>query len=128
MLKNLLFFLKILLPFTLALFAVQYFAVDQLNESHTFFYSTWFIYLFHFLITFSIFMALAVVKKYNAVYTGYAFLACSLIKMMASVIFLIPLIKMEDISKLPDVIAFFIPYFLYLFLETYFALKLINSK
>jgi len=128
MLKTFLSFLRILIPFTVALFLLQYFAVEQLKAEYTFYYNTWSIYLFHFLVTLTIFVALGMVKKTNAVYTGYAFLASSLLKMMASVVFLIPLIKLEDISKLPDVIAFFIPYFLFLFLETFLALKLINTK
>ena len=128
MLKDFLSFLKILVPFTVALFLLQYFAVEHLKAEYIFYYNTWSIYLFHFLVTLTIFIALGFVKKTNAAYTGYAFLASSLLKMMASVVFLIPLIKLEDVSKLPDIIAFFIPYFLFLFLETFLALKLINAE
>lgn len=55
-------------------------------------------------------------------------MAISVIKMMASVVFLIPLLQSDTIDRIPDVTAFFIPYFLYLFFETIFAIRLINKK
>jgi hypothetical protein len=59
--------------------------------------------------------------------TGFAFMGISLLKMMAAVVFLIPLLQSDLKSQIPDVGAFFIPYFLYLFLETFFAIRLINK-
>lgn len=49
-----------------------------------------------------------------------------LIKMIASVVFLIPLIKMDDVSKIPDFGSFFVPYFIYLFLEILLAISILN--
>jgi hypothetical protein len=59
--------------------------------------------------------------------TGFAFLATSILKMMASIVFLIPLIQSTSINLIPDVFAFFIPYFLFLTFETFFAIRLINN-
>ena len=59
---------------------------------------------------------------------GYAFVACSLLKMVFSVVFLIPVITSPQHSKIPDILAFFIPYFIYLGLDTYFTLRLLNQK
>ena len=52
----------------------------------------------------------------------------SVIKMVASVVFLIPMIQSDTIDRIPDVAIFFIPYFLYLFFETIFAIRLINKS
>ena len=52
----------------------------------------------------------------------------SLIKMMASIVFLIPLLQSDLKSQIPDVSAFFIPYFLFLFFETIFAVRLISKQ
>ena len=56
------------------------------------------------------------------------FLALFLLKMVAAVVFLIPLIKMENVSKIPDFISFFIPYFIYLFLEIVLTLRLLKQS
>jgi hypothetical protein len=46
--------------------------------------------------------------------------------MFASVIFLMSLIQSDYEDKIPDVIAFFILYFIYLFFETIHAIKLLK--
>jgi len=55
-------------------------------------------------------------------------MACSILKMVASIVFLIPLIKGEQTSKIPDTIAFFVPYFIYLGMDMYFTLRLLNRN
>ena len=49
------------------------------------------------------------------------------LKMMACVVFLIPMIQSETADRIPDVGAFFIPYFMFLLFETIFAVRLINK-
>lgn len=119
-------FLKVLIPFTLLLFTAQYFITKHAFSSYEFYYSTWSIYLFHFIVTFLIYMAVLVVHKNLEEKTGFAFLACSGLKMFAAVVFLIPVIKGEAVDSVADIGAFFIPYFLFLFLETIFAVKLLK--
>jgi len=120
-------FLKYLIPFTIILFFTQNFIVNSYFEPDYFFYSTWSIYLFHFIITILSFLFLVFVNKTFPDKTGFAFMGISLIKMMAAVVFLIPLLQSDLQNQIPDVGAFFIPYFLYLFFETFFAIKLINK-
>jgi len=60
--------------------------------------------------------------------TGFAFMACSLLKMMAAVLFLLPVMLNDTPNPLQDIVAFFIPYFLFLIFETIYAVKLINTK
>jgi hypothetical protein len=47
--------------------------------------------------------------------------------MLAAILFLIPLIRLDKEQKLPDIIAFFIPYFAFLFFELTFSIKLLNG-
>jgi hypothetical protein len=68
------------------------------------------------------------VNKTFADRTGFAFMGFSLLKMLAAIVFLIPLLQSEVVSKIPDVSAFFIPYFLFLFTETFFAVRLLNKQ
>ena len=126
--KKLKSFLLVLIPFTLLFFSLQYFVVEHLKETKTFFYSTWSIYTFHFFATLLIYLFIVFVQKTFSDKTGFAFMACSLLKMMAAVIFLLPLIMNKEQSALNDVITFFIPYFLYLLLETVFTVKMLNNK
>ena len=121
-------FLKLIIPFTIVLFFVQYYIIGSFFQNTIFFYSTWSIYLFHLVITLVSYGFLLFVNKTFADKTGFAFMGFSLFKMMAAIVFLIPLIQSDLKSQIPDVSAFFIPYFLYLFFETLFAVRLLSKQ
>jgi hypothetical protein len=121
-------FLIIIFPISIILFFVQYFSIDVFFENTFFFYSTWSIYIFHLILTLISYGFLLFVNKTFADKTGFAFMGFSLIKMLAAIVFLIPLLQSDVVSKIPDVSAFFIPYFLFLFTETFFAVKLLNKQ
>ena len=121
-------FLKSIIPFTIVLFFIQYYIIGSFFQNITFFYSTWSIYLFHLVITLVSYGFLLFVNKTFADKTGFAFMGFSLFKMMAAIVFLIPLIQSDLKSQIPDVSAFFIPYFLYLFFETLFAVRLLSKQ
>ena len=121
-------FLKLIIPFSLVLFFIQYYIVESFFKNSFFFYSTWSIYVFHLVITLCSYSFLLFVNKTFPDKTGFAFMGFSLIKMMAAIVFLIPLLQSDLKSQVPDVSAFFIPYFLYLFFETVFAIRLINNQ
>lgn len=115
-----------------ALSAIFYFLQDllvsYLEEIHTFFISVFSIYLFHFLVTLVVLSVLYLVSRHAPTFIGYTFMGFILFKMAAAVIFLIPLIKMEGVSKIPDFISFFVPYFLFLSYEIYITLKLLKQS
>jgi hypothetical protein len=120
-------FLKFFLPFALALFGLQHFITLQLFASTPFFYSTWSIYVFHVTITIAAHLFLLYVHKNFPDKAGFTFMGMGLLKMMACVVFLIPMIQSDTADRIPDVGAFFIPYFLFLLFETIFAVRLINK-
>lgn len=120
-------FIKYFLPFSIVLFAIQYFVITTLFKDTVFFYSTLSIYIFHIVVTILSYLFLLFVNKNFPDYTGYSFMGISVVKMMAAVVFLIPLIQSDTIDRIPDVAVFFIPYFLFLFFETIFAIRLINK-
>ena len=121
-------FLKLIIPFSIVLFFIQNYIIGSFFQNITFFYSTWSIYLFHLLITLVSYGFLLFVNRTFADKTGFAFMGFSLFKMMAAIVFLIPLIQSDLESQIPDVSAFFIPYFLYLFFETLFAVRLLSKQ
>lgn len=121
-------FLKYLIPFTLLLFAAQYYGTVAWSTHHDFFYATWSIYLFLFVTTLLIYVLLLFVNANFPDFTGFAFLGTTFVKMMAAVVFLIPLIQSEGRETNLDIAAFFIPYFLFLLFETIFSIRLINKR
>ena len=121
-------FLKFFIPFSIVLFATQFFVMQSLSENFTFFYSTWSIYVFNILATFIVYLLLIYINKNFSTYTGFTFLGTSLFRMMAAVVFLIPFIKSDIKNPIVDVSAFFVPYFLFLLFETYFTIRLINRR
>lgn len=125
--ENLSGFLKVFLPFSLLTFGIQFILVDYIYQAETY-YSTMAVYAFHILATFLIYYFLLFVHSNFEEKTGFAFMACSLLKMLAAVLFLLPLMLSDTEAMLPDIAAFFIPYFLFLFFETYYAVRLINTK
>lgn len=124
--NDLLAFLRRLLPFSILLWLIQ-FLLQQYVFEVEFYYSSFSIYLFHFLATFLIYLSLVFVYKNFTDKTGFAFMGLSLFKMVAAVIFLLPLVLSEVNAVFVNVLAFFIPYFLFLVFETLYAVKLINK-
>lgn len=111
---------------SLILLLIQSGVIYSLRSYFIFFYSVWSIYLFHFLITAGIFTLLYFVGKSFPKYIGFTFMGLILFKMAAAIIFLLPLIKMKEVSKIPDFISFFAPYFFYLIIEIILTMRLLK--
>jgi len=120
-------FLAFLILVTLVLYFFHEFIIDNYVGQTTFELTTISIYLFHFFTVFVSYLLLVIVNNYFFSLTGSAFLAFGIIKMALSVFFLFPVIQSDSVDKVPDVLSFFIPFFIYLFLETIFSISLLNS-
>lgn len=125
--EQLLQFLKAFIPFTLILIGIHYLIISNI-EDVDFYYSLPAIYLFHVLATLIIYLGLILVYHKAREYTGYTFMGAGLLKMLAAVLFLLPMILEKTEKPFLNIISFFIPYFLYLIFETYYAVKLINRQ
>ncbi|MDT0675344.1 hypothetical protein [Autumnicola musiva] len=124
---KLLLFLKFLLPFTFILLLCQYLIINYLVEKEMY-YSVFSIYAFHLFSTLFIYGLLLFIHKNFQDKTGFAFMGAGLLKMLAAVLFLLPMLLAKVDAAFANVLAFFIPYFLFLAFETVFAVKLINPK
>ncbi|MDT0642149.1 hypothetical protein RM553_04820 [Zunongwangia sp. F363] len=124
---RLLRFLKYFLPFTFLLMLFQYFIVNYFGGEKMY-YSIFSVYAFHFFSTFIIYFLLLLVHDKFQDKTGFAFMGAGLLKMFAAVLFLLPMLLAKVAHPFANVLAFFIPYFLFLIFETFFAVRLINSK
>ncbi len=117
-----------LILLTTILYFIQNMVIGSLKDTYDFYYSVSKIYIFHFTITFIILSVLYLISKKAPQFIGYTFMGFILFKMIATVVFLIPLIKLEGISKIPDFISFFAPYFVYLFFEIMITLALLKRS
>ncbi|MCG9971387.1 hypothetical protein [Christiangramia crocea] len=120
-------FLRFFIPFSLLLFGIQFVLVDYIFETDLY-YNTISIYGFHVIATFLIYVFLIYVHNTFRDKTGFAFMGCSLFKMLAAVLFLLPMMLSDTQNPFQDMIAFFVPYFLFLIFETIYAVRLINIK
>lgn len=127
MIKKISNFFAYLIPITLLLYFAQKFILDSFFNEIEFLISITSIYLFHFFTVAFSYIMLVVVNKYFFQQTGYTFLAFGIIKMGLSVFFLMPVIDSDFANKIPDVLSFFIPFFVFLLLETIFSVNLLNS-
>lgn len=118
-------FLKGFFPFSFGLFAIHYLINNFLETS--LYYPLWGIYLFLFLAGILIFLALIYIHRYFSDKTGFAFMGLSFFKMLASILFLLPLMLNETEGVFFNLISFFVPYFLFLIFETVSAVKIINA-
>lgn len=125
--EQLLSFLKIFFPFSIVLLALQYLLTTYVLDFEMF-YHLWGIYLFFILSTGLIYAVLLYIQQNYPEKTGFAFMGFSLLKMLAALIFLFPLILSGIPSAFPNIMSFFIPYFLFLIFETIYVVKLINLE
>jgi len=60
--------------------------------------------------------------------SGYVFMGFVILKMIATIVFLIPLFGWNAENKIAPAMYFFIPFFIVLFVETSFVVRLIGKK
>ena len=125
--KPLVNFLKVFLPFSLILFVIQFLVISNFIAA-TLYYSTVANYAFHIFATLFIYIILLYINLNFSDKTGFAFMGLGLLKMVLAVLFLLPALLDNEGSIFAQVIAFFVPYFVFLIFETTFAIKLISQN
>lgn len=116
------------IPLSLMMFLIQKKLSTIVVKNHLFFFDNFSIYSFLFWVTYISFFLLLIINKFSKNNTGFGFLGLGIIKMGISVYYLFPLIQSNASNKIPDVLAFFIPFFLFLFFETIFSIKILESR
>lgn len=91
-------------------------------------FQAWQTYMFHFTASSFLCFMVSIVHKYAFQSTGFAFVGAGLVKMALSIVFLSPLIFSDKPDYIGDVVAFFVPYFVFLTSEVIFASRLLASK
>jgi hypothetical protein len=111
-------FLIQLILFTIIIFAIHSYLASYFIKD-TLFFPLWQIYVFHFLITYSIYTAINYKYSKGKKEIFNTFMLSTLLKMVISILFLLPLLLSDFDHKKPDVFNFFGPYFLFLAFEVY---------
>ena len=121
-------FLLQLSIFTLILYLLNQYFIRSFFSTINFYFEAWEIYLFQFITVAALIYFLQHRSKIKPDKVLNIFVILSLLKMGAVIIFLLPLFFDKTIDSKPAVFNFFIPYFLFLILESVFALKILNEK
>lgn len=109
------------------LFGLHFYLLDSLFDNLILFYPLWHIYLFHFIVTIIVFTILNFIFSLGGKDIFVAFMVATFLKMGAAIVFLLPLILSDLERKQPDVFNFFIPYFIFLFLEVFGITKFLQK-
>lgn len=117
--KRQILFLVQIVTVTIILLATHAYLLSYVAKETVFFFPIWHIYTFLFLIT-TLFYTI-INYRYSSGKTDVfnIFMIATFLKMVFSILFLLPLLLSDFGNKQPDVFNFFIPYFLYLFFEVY---------
>ncbi|WP_267155728.1 hypothetical protein [Xanthomarina sp. F2636L] len=97
-------------------------------ESITYKVPLWQVYVFHFVVTTLVYSVINFQYSRGKAEIFNLFMGFTLLKMILSVAFLLPVILSDMEKKQPDVFNFFIPYFLYLFFEVYSLTTFLQKK
>lgn len=121
-------FLFQIILISLVLFGVHQYILYYFAASFAFFFPLWHIYAFHILVAVFIYTLInyRFSKGNTEIFT--LFMGVTLVKMILAILFLLPLLLSDFQKKQPDVFNFFIPYFIYLFLEVFFVTKFLQKK
>lgn len=117
MTKDLIIYTITLLGFTILLLGVHIYISHLFFSKNIFYLPIWEIYVFHFFLVAFVFFTIRLKQNTNS-FT--LFLVLTIVKMVLSIIFLLPIIMGKSEEKVLEIMNFFIPYFFYLTFEIYY--------
>lgn len=114
------------------IFLIIAFLINKAIRSHffnniSFFFSVENIYIFNFFLSFIVVATIVFIHSKFPNKAGYTFLGFSVLKIVFSVIYLYPLIDSNFENKIPDVLNFFLCYFLFLLVESIIVVSLLKE-
>ncbi len=121
-------FLLQLIGVSALLFAIHSYLLYHFAKEITFFFPVWQIYTFHLIITLVLYSIINYRFSSGKKDVFNLFMVMTLFKMVLAILFLLPLILSNVENMQPDIFNFFIPYFLYLFLEVFAITKFLQKS
>ncbi|ATA89685.1 hypothetical protein CGC58_08060 [Capnocytophaga stomatis] len=114
----------------IALTVLTYFPLETIVSKYGFssFLGVDKISLFHFSLSVCVISIIYTIYLFLRKYTAFAFLGTALIRMIAIIIFIFPLINNTEKTPISDTLFVIIPYFIFTIVEAIFTVKLIKRK
>lgn len=113
---------------TLILLGIHSYLLSHFAESTNFIIPIWQIYVFHFAVTTLLYSVINYQYSRGKTEIFNLFMGFTFLKMILSIVFLLPVLLSDSDNKQPEVFNFFIPYFLYLFFEVYSLTSFLQKK
>jgi hypothetical protein len=121
-------FLIQLVTVSLCLFGMHYYLLSHFAAKFLFAIPLWNTYLFHFVTVLLIYSIINFRFSNGKKEVFNAFILLMMLKMIMAILFLLPVILSDMANKLPDVLNFFLPYFLFLALEVYSVTNFLKEE
>ena len=116
-----------LLLFTIFLFIVHFYTLNQFFDG-TLYFPVWTIYVFNAVLVFLVYTIITYKNKKGSKNMYQLFLGLTTLKMILAIVFLLPLFLGKSDHAQLEVINFFIPYFLFLGFEIFSLNKFLQKN
>ncbi|MDB9781679.1 hypothetical protein N8Z45_00855 [bacterium] len=121
-------FMLQLIGVSVVLFALHSYLLYHFATDTVLFFPVWHIYAFHIFITLIVFIVINYRFSSGKTDIFNLFMIMTFLKMALAIVFILPLILSDFENKQPDVFNFFIPYFVYLFLEVFALTRFLQKQ
>jgi len=121
-------FLMLFTSFCLLLTSVLHYLKTKSLSEYDFILSPFSIGCFLYFSTIIIFLTVSYTKEKYPTKSGFVFIGLSMLKIIAVLIFLQPLSDLDSENKIPNLMYFFIPFFIALFVEIMFIIDVVMGK
>ncbi len=125
--KQIIFFFK-LLVLTLFVFGIHYYIFFSFFSEIELGLPLWLVYAVHFVLVYAIFTIINYRYRKGKTEIFNVFMVGTILKMVLVIFFLLPLILSDQKNKIPDVLNFFLPYFIFLGFEVYSIFTFFQKK
>ena len=121
-------FIGILAALSVVLIGIHYYIFHYFASSIELMLPIWSVYVFHVGIVLVIFSIINYRYSIGKTDVFNSFMVLTFLKMVLAIVFLLPVILSSFENKVPDVLNFFILYFIYLALEVWTVTQLLKQK
>lgn len=120
-------FLLQLIVLTLVLLVTHSYLHHYFSNSNVLFFPIWQLYAFHVFVTTATYSIINYKYSFGQKEIFNLFMGMTLLKMILSILFLLPLFLSDFEAKRADIFNFFVPYFFFLFFEIFSLTKLLQN-
>ena len=125
--KRQVLFLLQLIGLTLVLFITHSYLHHYFLNSNALLFPIWQIYAFHIFVTTALYGIINYKYSFGQKAIFNLFMGMTLLKMILSILFLLPLFLSDFEAKRADIFNFFVPHFFFLFFEIFSLTKLLQN-